>query len=161
MLWQRSREENPSQGVMLTHSNVMHCIATQDAMVVQAEGVDPPSEDDVYLSWLPLAHIMVRTTLPANSSFLPAFILYCIIFKYYLFKYLYFVFYLIFFHMCSGAESGPCLEFNSRLLLAISLLPVSDEKMHFLRKSPSAAAVHGLAVDFAFQGANCKSLREY
>lgn len=55
-----AREQTVSlQGVMLTHSNVLHCIAAQEAVQELSEGVEPPGQDERYLSWLPLAHIMV------------------------------------------------------------------------------------------------------
>ena len=46
---------------MLTHRMVMHCIAAQEHIAYQADGLVPCNKNDVILSWLPLSHIMERS----------------------------------------------------------------------------------------------------
>lgn len=47
---------------MLTHKNVLHSIAAIQGIAVTG-GIEPGNENDVFLSWLPLAHIMVKLRL--------------------------------------------------------------------------------------------------
>ena len=47
------------QGVIITHSIVKACIAATKSHLSHLDDVDDISETDVFLSFLPLAHIML------------------------------------------------------------------------------------------------------
>ena len=45
---------------MITHRIVLACVAAQKEFIKQAPGLGGLTSDDVFLSYLPLAHIMDR-----------------------------------------------------------------------------------------------------